>query len=1169
MALTLTFFGTFNAALDGEQITRFEADTARALLVYLTLNPGTTFRRDFLASLLWPDLEQTAALHALRQALNRLRGVLHERKTAVPLLNITRHTIQCNPERTFSLDVHHFTALLAATESHPHRRLAACRPCLDRLAAAVDLYQGDLLAGFHLDSLPFEEWLLLQRERLHMQALNSLHELTEVSLRRGNYERASHYAQRQLALENWREEAHQQMLRVLAHTGQRSAALAHYAACQQVLAQEFGVEPSQATQQLYTAIRDERPLPTPTTPPYRVPAQFTPLIGRQQALAQLATQLNNPNGRLLSLVGPGGAGKTRLALALAEMVKGDFADGIFFVPLTAVDKPDLILPTLARALTFAPHEEQSFAQQLHAYLSNRDILLIFDNFEQLTAGADILLTLLHQAPQLVCLITSRERLNAPGEAIFLVSGLSYETSANAEAAPAPSAQQLFMTVARRLTPALPFSQANQHAIHTICRLVDGNPLAIELAATWTRALSCPEIAAEIQTSLDFLTAPSSGRPERHHSLRAVFDHSWKLLNPTEQDALRHLAVFRGSFDREAAQQVANVPSTLLVSLLDQSLLQQATDNENGRSTYMMHDLTQRYALEKLADDPDAAQASRNRHARYFLTWLAAQQPNLIGPAVKSALAAIEAIFANIEAAWHWARHQGHVALLDEALMGLFLFYDARFWTRQGERVMGETAVSLADHSTRPAQILYQRLRVCQGWFATLLKGEVKQGCAHLAEAVAALRELDATDHLPFALNALARTHYHLSDYPAARQAAEESHALSQQLGDTYNIAFAQHILGQIEQIQGRYAASLTQLQAGLALARQAQFFKLETGILRALGVAYWRQGQLDPAQEYFGHNLQNCRAINDRYGEGKALTALGAVSFLAEDIETAAAFYQEGLHVARDIGDRRNEGQALNNLAEVMALRKEYAQATRLCQASLQIKRELGDLRGAAMTLGNLANMVKYQGDYAAAEQYLNEALAIFVELQDTHGQALALAVLTGLAGEQNQPEQAVTYGQTALKMTETAQQRHIHANVLTNLAHALADLGRWPEAEIHYTAALDLRQALAQPALAAETLAGLAEVALAADDIAAAQKRVNQILADHQLAALRGIDQLFRLHAVCLRVLAQANDPRLPELAQSVYAELQAHAAKIDRRQLRQQFLTEIAPHRIIDAYV
>lgn len=1161
MKLTLAFFGAFSAALDGAPLTRFEADTARALLVYLVLNPGVVFRRDTLAALLWPRLEEPAALHALRQALTRLRAVLREREADVPLIHVTRHTLQCNPERDIWLDARVFTELLAETRAHVHRRRAVCPSCLNRLEEAVALYQGDLLAGFHLDSVPFEEWLLVQRERLHVQAMEALYELAEAYLRRQDYACAGRYARRQLALEPWREEAHQQLLRALALDGQRSAALAHYETCRQILAEELGVEPARETQRLYAAIRDQRRLPDAMVPAYRVPAPFTPFIGRAAALRRLAEQLNRPDCRLLSLVGPGGAGKTRLAIALAETMRGDFASGVFFIPLATVASPELILPALARALDFAFHEESALARQLADYLSPREVLLIFDNFERLLPGAARLCQLLQRAPRLTCVVTSRQRLNTPGEWVFPVEGLAYD---EADAAPS-SARRLFVASAQRLAPHVVFSDEDQRAIGDICRLVEGNPLAIELAATWLRAFNCREIAAEVRQSFDFLAAPASGLPERHRSLRAVFEHSWALLSPEEQAALRRLAVFRGSFDRDAARQAANVSPDLLVSLLDQSLLQRAPDADAAQVRYAMHDLVQSYALEKLSFAAAVERQTRARHAHYFLTWLTAQTSFLAGPEAGETLTALEKDFANVQTAWEWATAHAEIALLDAALLGMFLFYDLRFWIHEAKRAFGAAATALAPGKTRAAQILICRLRLCQGWFAVFIEGEVERGYERLQQALADLRNLEAAAHLPFALNALGRAAYQLSDYDAAQRYSEESYALSEALDDPYHRVLAGHILGQIHQTQGRYEESLRLLQEGLALAQENRFVKLETGILRALGVSHWRRGEFARAESYFARNLENCRAIGDRYNEGKALTALGTIAFFAEDIDKAETYYQEGLRIARDIGDRRNEGQALNNLAEARALRKEYAPAARLCEASLRIKEELGDQRGAAMTLGNLANMAKYQGDYVAAEQYLNEALAVFRELQDTHGQAMALTVLAALAGERGRPEAALAHGEAALAITTTQGQRHIHANALVNLAHALVDLGRFEEAGAHYEAALAIRRELEQPQLAAEPLAGLAETALAAGDTAAALTYAAQVLDARELPALRGMDQLFRPAAVCLRVLAANGDPRLPELARGVHEELQAHAGQIHKRDLRRHFLEEIAPHRVI----
>ncbi|MFP4346120.1 MAG: tetratricopeptide repeat protein [Anaerolineales bacterium] len=1162
MKLALQFFGTFSAVRDGEALTRFEADSARALLVYLTLNPGTLFRREALAALLWPELEESAALHALRQALNRLRTVLRERDAEVPLLDVTRQTLRTNPRAELRLDVRAFSELVAATEAHAHRRRAVCRPCLAKLEEAVTLYQGDLLAGFHLDSLPFEEWLLMQREHLHVQVLQALGELAEAHERRGEYRRAQHYARRQLALEPWREEAHRQLLRTLALEGERSAALAHYESCRQLLLEELGVEPGRETRALYAAIRDEHPLPGGTPPPCRLPTPFTPFIGRTEALRRLTARLTTPEGRLLSLVGPGGTGKTRLAIALAEAVRGDFEHGIFFLPLAAVTSPALIPAALARALAVTPHEKGDLEQQLRAYLLPRELLVIFDNFEQLLPeGAGTLADLLRHAPRLTCVVTSRERLNLPGEWVFPVSGLDYTDTA----VPA-SAHRLFTASAQRVAPDVAFDNEEQRAIGEICRLVEGNPLALELAATWLRAFGCREIAAEIRQSFDFLEAPGPGLPARHRSLRAVFEHSWALLTPAEQGALCRLALFRGGCDREAARQVAGVSPALLVSLLDQSLLQREAERDGAPARYGMHNLVRSYALEQLRACPALEAQTRAAHARYYLDLMAAAPPRLTGPELREALAALERDFANVQAAWEWATAHAEVALLDGALLGLFHFYELRFWIREAEQVFGGAA-ALAPGTTRAGRVLVQRLRACQGWFAALIEGEVERGYALLGEALDALRRLEAQEQLPFVLNALGRVAYHLSDYEAAQRYSAEGYALSEALGDRYQMALARHILGQAAQTQGRYPESLELLQEGLVLSQTAGFVKLETGLLRALGVSHWRRGEFEEAGAYFEQTLQSCRATGDRYNEGKALTALGTIAFFAEEIDRAATYYKEGLQIAREIGDRRNEGQALNNLSEVYALRKEYARAVRLCEASLHIKREQADQRGAAMTLGNLANMVKYQGDYGAAEAHLQEALGIFRELRDTHGQAMALTVLTALAGECNRPKEALAYGEAALAVAEAQQQRHIHANTLTNLAHVLADLGRWQEARAHYEAALALREELDQQRLAAEPLAGLAEAALAAGDGEAPLAYVERILAAYPLAELRGMDQLFRPPAVCLRVLEATGDPRLPELARALHAELQAHAGKIQKRGLRRYFLQEIAPHRAIVA--
>lgn len=398
--------------------------------------------RDALVGLLWPDLPDPAARTNLRQALANLRDVIGDASTRPPILLITRDAIQLNPACDYDLDVSTFSAQLAACEGHIHRHMERCRSCAARLERAIALYRGDFLAGFSVgDSAPFEEWQLGRREQLHRRALDTLAHLADYHERPGDGASARRHAQRQVELEPWREEAHRQLMRLLARGGQRSAALAQYETCRRILARDLGIEPEAETTRLHNRIRDtaSAELSTQSDSTQSVqnfPAQTTGLIGRETDLAELDSLLENPACRLVTITGPGGIGKTRLALAAAAEHANMFGHGAVFVALQAISSALFLAPAILSALDISLQGQHEPREQLLGYLHDKELLLVLDNFEQLLApelietegGATLLVEMLQRAPGIALLVTSRERLALHGEWLVDLSGLSYPTS---------------------------------------------------------------------------------------------------------------------------------------------------------------------------------------------------------------------------------------------------------------------------------------------------------------------------------------------------------------------------------------------------------------------------------------------------------------------------------------------------------------------------------------------------------------------------------------------------------------------------------------------------------------------------------------------------------------------------------------------------------------------
>ena len=627
MHLALSFLGPFQVTLDDQPAT-FATDRARALLAYLAVEADRPHRRETLAGLLWPNRPEVTARRNLSQTLARLRRAIHDQHAVPPFLQITRKTIQFDAA-TAELDVTRFQTLLATCAVHPRPGPPAVRPahsrtngrtgetpasrlCLERLEAAAALYQGEFLQGLFLaDSQPFEEWASLKREQLHRQALDILHLLTTYYQGQGAYDRAQRYAECQLALEPWREEAHRGLMRSLALGGQRGAALAQYEICCRLLTDELGVGPAEETVALYEQIRAEKlgkgaeepesggkiivaPLLfRPSVPLHNLPSQTTPFVGREQELAELARLLADPGVRLVTILGPGGMGKTRLAIEAAQAQLDAFAHGVRFVPLAPVAPADSagstnpLITALGDALDFAFQGSKSPREQLLAYLRGKEMLIVFDNFDHLLEAVDLVGDLISHAPRIKVLVTSRERLNLQEEWLFPLQGMRVPDEA----------VLLFEQHARQVQPDFDLVAERAWVIR-ICQLVDGLPLGIELAAAWTRLMPPQTIAQEIEGSIDFLATTLRNVPERHRSLRAVFDQSWDRLSEAEQAVLAKLSVFRGGFQREVAEAVTGTSLWLLSSLADKSLLHVTP---SGR--YEIRELLRQYVAEKLRGIP--------------------------------------------------------------------------------------------------------------------------------------------------------------------------------------------------------------------------------------------------------------------------------------------------------------------------------------------------------------------------------------------------------------------------------------------------------------------------------------------------------------------------------------------------------------------------------------
>ena len=580
--LTISLLKNFEVTLDQRPINNLGTDKVRALLAYLAVEVEQVHSRSALAELLWGEQTETAARHSLRQALLRLRSALG--RTADRYLLVDAD-VQFNPASDYTLDVAEFAALVQATRLHTHRRVEMCSTCLARLRRAVELYRGDFLQGFFIkDSATFEEWALLQRERLHRQALEALDILARHHEERGEYAAAESYATRKIELDPWCEESCRQLMRVLVRDGRRRAALAQYEMCRRRLKDELDSKPEAATTALYERIRngeypggdgrDGHSLGLPVPPGLlNGPVYLTSFVNREAELGRLDELLQDSRCRLITLVGPGGIGKTRLAVEAAVRAAPSFRAGARFVSLDSARRADVLLQSLGQALSLAPHAYTELKSEVFDYLCAREMLLVLDNFEQLVGSARLLVEILQAAPRVTLLVTSREPLDLQAECLVCVKGLSFPTAGcEPECLEDFSAVRLFAERARQVQPDFALNAETAPGVVRLCQLVDGAPLAIELAAALMGKWSIVHLASKVEYNIDLLVTTMRDIPERHRSLRAVFKQSWRLLAPKERRILERLATLPDGFTWETARAFADATAARLSTLLDKSFL---------------------------------------------------------------------------------------------------------------------------------------------------------------------------------------------------------------------------------------------------------------------------------------------------------------------------------------------------------------------------------------------------------------------------------------------------------------------------------------------------------------------------------------------------------------------------------------------------------------------
>lgn len=906
-----------------------------ALLAYIAAQQGSSTRAE-LASLLWPDNAEEQARASLRQEVSRLTQSL-----GVALHKPDPHTLTLSPQHLW-VDLWAFEEAL--TQGDFHR--------------AIELYRGPFLQGLQLkDTFEFEEWQARSREQLQQRYLEALTTLATQEAQAGRLTEALAYHRQAIATDPLAEEHYLQAMHLLERLGERAAALRLYHGLERVLKEELGVEPSAEATTLL-----ERLSPTPSHS--QLPIPTTPLVGRQQEMEEVLNLLRRPDCRMLNLVGPGGIGKTRLALAVAQHLQ-EGGRALYWVSLGG---PRLV-SSLAESLGLPLLGRGDATQALLHRLREGELLLVLDESEVLEDQVE-LEALLREAPGLKLLLTSRERLRLRSEWVYEVHGL--DIAEEGWAVRSSPSGELFRSMAERVKPGFNPTAADWQAIGRICRRLSGMPLGLELAATWVRLMSCEEIAAHLEQSLDFLDGSLGNFQDRHASLRTVLDSTLSALSPEEREGLERLAVFRGSFDLEAAQQVAQVSPALLARLTDHALVQ------HSEQRFRILEVVRQHLGPRV---PPSTQAA---HARHFAGLLHQRSGQLKGGDQPGAMRSLRAAGDNLRVAWEWAVDRQDSPLITQMSDGLFLLHELRGSYREGIELFSK-AEALPDPAAR-AQVLSRKGRLLYRLSAL---GEAQQNLEQ------ALTLADSPQERAFCLNNLGLVALSEGHALAAQELFEQSLALQREAGNRWGIANCLYNLGTVGLSFGQHEAARNRFQEALEHYRALSDLRGMSLSLSGLGQAWTAQGQYAVARELLRQALSLSQQLGDRLSEAAAQLWLGSVAGIEFKNEECRERLQASLEAAYQTGDPVSIGKAMVGLGRLAMREGKVEQALRLQRQALE-RFQLGHHPwGEALVYNHLGRTYFALGENAEGRAYYRLALEQALRLKAA---PLALRALAGMA---------------------------------------------------------------------------------------------------------------------------------------------------------------------------
>ncbi|MEM7532461.1 MAG: tetratricopeptide repeat protein [Chloroflexota bacterium] len=1196
--------------INEQRLTTLGPAKADALFYYLAATKRIHARQN-LAMMLWPDNDSGVARRYLRRHLVTVRHHVGD------YMNIVDDLLGLNLPTDDMVDIHQ---LIASTKRHTAHQALPDPELLTHYRHAVTLYQGEFLADFDLPETPdFSDWVAEMREEMRMKVATLLYRLSDAMVLQRNQTQAHDDLDRLLALVPWHEEGHRLKMRLLYESGQRWAALEQYAMLQKMLEQELDVPPDEETERLVEQIRagestpdkQEGPPtkqsatfsePTASSPAkkHHAPSSVLPLYGREEFLSTAQYYLQTATYRLITLVGMGGAGKSHIALTLAQLVEEHFAHGVCFVPLAgvqpttetfgaddrhrALDKEtqrvmmDALCIAIANTLRLPCPPDAQQVDVVMDYLATHPLLLILDNFEHLLPAAALLVRLLQNAPDLVILVTSRVRLNLMDEAVLIVESLSTPAEEEEEeitplwrdvwlAEWAHSAQsgqratinpdisasqpqtlpypclQFFIDCAKRQHPDFVATQTNLPYIIKICQLVDGLPLAIELAAQWIGHLRCEEIfeqlthdLALLQNDITYLSADADVL--RHQSMEVVFAHSWQMLPTQAQKVLAQCSLFVGNFSQKAVSAITKSNIMVLKRLTDHSLL---SLHEQGR--YGLHFLTRQWVHTQIIQEDTPLDLNQfwSAYCAYYLRLMMNEADRLNGEDAPLALATLRREFENIRQAWQQAVQRRYFHLIQETLDAVVDAYGCMGLYQEGLDMVYALQQNLGDANertqapfTQSSSILYQQL----------------QGRSQIVEA---------------------KIYFEMGDYVMAQRKAMDALAMDHnsprgvdEIRCHLILGMALTRLGSADEAIKHTQQALTQIEQHPIPLHQVATLQADTYFLLANMALY--QNNFEQADRYSQAAMSCYQQIGHQHGVAHVLRFWAKCAEVQEEFEPAQRYMYDALKIHQKLQMSEDVVNTLDSLGRLCLRQGRITESIQYQEASFALLTEMGLRMQTSDVYTSLGILYVMVGQLEKATTYLEKAIEFFEKAQDINNMCYTYCYLSAINIWSHNVDSALDFAEQALRLVDKMNQADGMTIVYGYIGDAWIASGDYQKAAEFFQKGLDKAIELNQPHLELGVYTGLAKVSLHLEDVDGVRQSMEAVWSRLDLTSLQcaRLDYFYPAW-ICYQLMQAMNDPRQSTLLTALVEQLMAWADQIEDVDMRQSALTHVPVNRAI----